>query len=141
MTALTILGVLAALGALGGGAWAVNTYAQRTYGYNAFRVPNLAFMLVPFALFWTGYAFVEEGQTLAQALLGGNLNTILMVAVAGLSLVGFAVYLAKKTNIWIALAATAIQFAAAVAIIAVVVLAVVLKDWLTPRKAAQLRNR
>ena len=96
MTALTILGVLAALGALGGGAWAVNTYAQRTYGYNAFRVPNLAFMLVPFALFWTGYAFVEEGQTLAQALLGGNLNTILMVAVAGLSLVGFAVYLAKK---------------------------------------------
>ena len=134
MTALTILGILVALGAIGGGAYAVNAYSQRTYGYNAFSVPNVAIMLVPFALFWTGYAFVEEGQTLAQALLGGNVNTILMVAVSAFSLVGFAAYLAKKTNVWVAIAATVIQFAAAVVIIAVVILAVVFKDWLTPKK-------
>ena len=126
MTVLTILGILVALAALGGGAYAVNDYAQRTYDHNAFCVPNLAFMLVPIALFWIAFAFVEEGQTLVGALRDGNLDTILMVAFSGLSLLGFIIYLANKTNIWIALFATAVQFAAAVAIIAIVILVALL---------------
>ena len=46
MTVLAILGVLVAIAALGGGAYAVNDYARRTYDYNAFCVPNLTHPLI-----------------------------------------------------------------------------------------------
>lgn len=77
-------------------------------------------MAVPLALFIGAFFFKDPDQPLLAAIRQGNLDLILMIALATLSLVGSVWYLTYKTNIWIAL------FVAVVLLVAVVLVIVVL---------------
>ena len=119
MTVLTILAVLASLGLLGYGCYAVHDYAHRIYGVRVFSVPHLVFMAVPLGLFVGAFFFKESDQALLAAVRQGNLDLILMIALAALSLIGFVWYVADQTNIWIALFVAIVLLVAAVVVIAV----------------------
>lgn len=126
MTVLTILGVLATLAAVGGFSYWIHAYSVDRYNYEPFSKTNLLFMLIPIGLFWGATFFVAEGETIITAVQGGNLDTILMLALAVLSIVGFVAYVSSQSNLGIALGAAIVQFAAAVVIIAVLFLIAIL---------------
>ena len=120
VTVLTILAVLIGLGLLGYGCYAIHEYAERMYGFTVFSIPHLAFMVVPIALFVGAFFFKESDEALLAAIRGGNLDVILVLALATLSLVGFVWYLADQTNIWVALFVATVLLIAAIVVIAVV---------------------
>lgn len=128
MTVLTILAVLLGLGLLGYACYAVREYADRVYRVEVFSIQHLVFMAVPLALFIGAFFFKDPDQPLLAAVRQGNLDLILMIALATLSLVGFVWYLTYQTNIWIAL------FVAAVLLVAVVLVIVVLLLLAQPGK-------
>lgn len=128
MTVLTILAVLLGLGLLGYACYAVHEYADSVYHVEVFSIQHLAFMAVPLALFIGAFFFKDPDQTLLAAIRQGNLDLILMIALATLSLVGFVWYLTHQTNIWIAL------FVAVVLLVAVVLVIVVLLFLTQPGK-------
>lgn len=128
MTVLVILGIIAAVAAIGWSCWAVHEYADNNYAYAVFSKRNVAIMVVPIVCFIIGCMFVDDGQTPIEAVRTGNLDTILMFAVSGLTAAGFFIYLTKETNAWIALFAVVVLFAIAVIIIVVLILFALSRD-------------
>ena len=97
MAVLTILGVLLGLGLVGGSCYAVHQYADREYHVEVFSLRHLGIMAVPFLLFLGAFYFKDPEVPILDAIRQGNLDFILMVALAGLSLVGFIWYLNMTT--------------------------------------------
>ena len=119
MTVLTILGVLAALGALAYGCSLVNDYAKASYGFEVFSKRNVLFMFVPIGLVILSAFFLEPGESIPTAVQQGNLDVILLLVLAVGSIVGFFVYVARESNFWIAAFAAVVLFVAAIVIILV----------------------
>ena len=128
MTVLTILGILIGVVATGWSCMAVHEYAKQKYAYNVFTVGNLLFMFLPIGLFLLSISFVPESQTYVSALVAGNLDMILLIALSAISLAGFIIYLARQTNIWVAVFVGGILFLVAVAILVVLFLIAAASD-------------
>ena len=122
MTVLTFLGALLVLAAVAFSSIAVQNYSVKNFNYKPFSIGNLLFMIVPVGLFWGATFFYGADENLISALKQGNLNAILMVSFSALSLVGFICHMTTKSNLYVAIFATTVQFVAAVAIIAVIFL-------------------
>ena len=129
MTVLKILGILIVVAAIGWSCMAVHEYAKQRYAYNVFTKGNLLFMFLPIGLFLLSISFVPDNQTYVSALTAFNLDMVLLIALSAVSLVGFVIYLARQTNIWIGVFVGVVLFlVAAVIIIALLVAAVLAGD-------------
>ena len=62
MTVLVILGIVAAVAAIGWSCLAVHEYARNNYAYAVFSKRNMAIMIVPIACFVIGYMFVDDDK-------------------------------------------------------------------------------
>ena len=127
MTVLAFLGVLVILATVTFSSIAVQDYSVKNFNYKPFNLGNLLFMIVPIGLFWGATLFQGPNETLIAALKQGDLDTILMVVLSALSLVVFTFHMTTKSNFWVAIFSIAVQFFAAVAIIAVILLVAMMR--------------
>jgi len=90
VTLLWIVGAFVVFAALIWGVHAVDDYASARYGYAPFAMPNLLFMLIPHGL-------------LLLAIRGDPLRSQVLLALAGVAMLGMLLLVRSRANGWIAL--------------------------------------
>ncbi|WP_424945855.1 hypothetical protein [Candidatus Spongiihabitans sp.] len=123
MLVLMIIGVILVLVVMTYAVITANKYSLKKYQYKPFNIKTCLFMLIPSFTFLSQFMFLQNNTaTFLLAFEQGNLNIILLTTTSLLLVLGFVYYLTKKTNIWIAIFTTIVQFAIAFLIAVIIIL-------------------
>jgi hypothetical protein len=119
---LTVLKIICGILILAGIIWSVlsvNNYSEEKYHYKPFCIKNILLMFIPLGFILISTKFVEEGNTLAIAIMQGNLDVLILIFLA----IGAFVYIfytvMVKTKFLIALYVTTLLFVTDIVLIIV----------------------
>lgn len=131
MTVLKIIAVLALLSFIVWSAMAINEYADKKYSYRPFSMGNTIAMIASILMFVIAFFLTPKGHSFQEILTSAinfkvteeSSNTVVLVVLSLIVTAVVYISMILQSNFFIATYAIAIQFAAAWAVIAVIVLA------------------